>query len=195
MWYIVGLGNPGEKYTNTRHNVGFAALDVFRDQSGLGTPVVSQRCGGEITEGMVDGEEVTLLYPTTFMNHSGSAVKKLVPKEATEKLIVICDDVDIPVGAFKVSFGRGDGGHNGISSIIKELGTKDFIRIRVGIAQKSFWSGGAKRPAPGAAMSKHVLGTFTTKETKLISEVLEKVAEAIRLIQQRGVAEAMNKYN
>ena len=195
MLYIVGLGNPGDKYTNTRHNVGWMALDMFRTKAGLGDPVASLKYSGKVVESVMEGEEVTLLYPDTFMNNSGTAVVKLVPKGAVGKLIVVYDDVDLPVGEFKVSHGKGSGGHNGIESIIKALGSKDFVRIRVGIAPKSFWTGKAKRPSSGQALSKHVLGAFSRSEAKQIESVLERAVDAISYIQKHGPEAAMNEFN
>ncbi len=146
MHYIVGLGNPGEKYKNTRHNIGWTVLDYFIENEGLPGLVDSAKYAGSMSTGVVNGQEVTILYPNTFMNKSGSAVRKLVPKEEAEKLVVVYDDVDLPVGDIKVSVGRGAGGHNGVASIIESLGSKDFVRVRVGIAPVSFWTGKAGRP-------------------------------------------------
>lgn len=192
MHYIVGLGNPGKEYENTRHNVGWMVLD-YLVTLGLPTPVSSSKYAGRISEGILAGQEVTLLYPDTFMNKSGSAVKKLVPKEQEGSLVVVYDDVDIPVGEIKVSFGRGDGGHNGITSIINALGTKEFTRVRVGIAPKSFF-GKIKRPK-GARLPKHVLGDFKKREQKELEVALEKAKMAIETIVQEGVEKAMNSHN
>jgi len=138
MLYIIGIREiPGKEYEHTRHNVGWMVLDYLVSLS-LPSPVSSSKYAGRISAGVLAGEEVMLLYPDTFMNKSGSAVKKLVPKGQEGNLVVVYDDVDIPVGEIKVSFGRGDGGHNGIKSIVASLGTKEFTRVRIGIAPKSF---------------------------------------------------------
>jgi len=192
MYYIVGLGNPGEKYQNTRHNVGWMALDYLTTQ-GLPSPVSSGKYAGRISQGLLGGAEVTLLYPDTFMNKSGSAVKKLVPKGEEENLVVVYDDVAIPVGEIKVSFARGDGGHNGIKSIVSSLGTKEFARVRVGIAPKSFF-GKTIRPK-GARLPKHVLGDFKKREQKDLEEGLEKAKVAIEILLTDGVEKAMNVCN
>jgi PTH1 family peptidyl-tRNA hydrolase len=131
---------------------------------------------GRISEGRVGDEEVVLLLPQTFMNDSGSAVKKLVKKGEEEKLIVVYDDVDLPFGEIKLSFARGNGGHNGVRSIIDSLGTQDFIRVRIGVAQKSFFTGSLKRPK-GEALAQFVLQKFSRGETKQLPEVLTKVRE------------------
>ena len=192
MNYIVGLGNPGTEYENTRHNVGWMALDYVLESS-FPSPVSSSKYAGRISEGVLAGEEVILLYPDTFMNKSGSAVKKLVPKGEEGSLVVVYDDVDIPVGEIKVSFGRGDGGHNGITSIISALGTKEFARVRVGIAPKSFF-GKTKRPK-GDRLPKHVLGDFKKREQKDLDEGLEKAKVAIETLVKDGVEKAMNDCN
>jgi PTH1 family peptidyl-tRNA hydrolase len=193
MYYIVGLGNPGKNYEHTRHNVGWMVLDYMIDTLGLPTPVTSSKYAGRISEGVLNSEEVTLLYPDTFMNKSGSAVKKLVPKGEEKQLIVVYDDVDLPVGAIKISQGKGSGGHNGISSIVSSLGTKNFIRVRVGVAGKSLF-GQTKRPK-GDRLVKHVLGDFKKREQKALEEVLSKVGAAVQVVVTEGVEKAMNQYN
>ncbi len=194
MYYIVGLGNPGKEYEDTRHNIGWMVLDWLVAGAGLPAPVASSKYAGRVSEGVLDSEEITLLYPETFMNKSGSAVKKLVSASDAGRLIVVYDDVDLALGELKVSFGRGDGGHNGIKSIVAELGTKDFVRIRVGISPKSFWTGKVKRPA-AERLGRHVLGIFSSGEQKVVADVLGTASEAIRLIVVSGVEKAMNQYN
>ena len=193
MNYIVGLGNPGEKYESTRHNVGWMSLDYLIEAAGLPSLFTSSKYAGRVSEGILEDKEVTLLYPDTFMNKSGSAVKKLVPKGEEGSLLVVYDDVDIPVGEIKVSFGRGDGGHNGIKSIVSSLGTKEFARVRIGIAPKSFF-GKTKRPK-GDRLPKHVLGDFKKREQKDLEEGLEKAKTAIEMIVKEGIEKAMNVCN
>ena len=193
MNYIVGLGNPGTEYENTRHNVGWMALDSFIEEAGLPSLHNSAKYAGGVSEGVLAGQEVVLLYPNTFMNKSGSAVKKLVPKGQESLLTVVYDDVDIPLGEIKVSVGRGDGGHNGIKSIVSSLGTKEFVRVRIGIAPKSFF-GKIKRPK-GDRLPKHVLGDFKKKEYAELGEGLKKAGKAIELIVTEGVEKAMGECN
>ncbi len=188
MYYIVGLGNPGDKYKNSRHNIGWMVLDTMIT-SGLPTPVISSKYTSRISEGFLFEQEVIVLYPNTFMNKSGSAVKKIVPKNEERNLIVVYDDVDIPLGSIKVSYGRGDGGHNGIKSIISSLGTKEFARVRVGIAPKSFF-GKTKRPK-GERLPKHVLGNFKKREQDDVQRGIEKAKNAIEIIIREGVEKAM----
>lgn len=195
MHYIVGLGNPGIKYERTRHNVGWMVLDTLREQMGMGEPVMSSKCAGRIVEAMWEGEEVTLLYPETFMNNSGAAVKRLVPRNEVERLIVVYDDIDLAFGELKVSVGRGDGGHNGVKSIIKEVGSKEFVRVRVGIAPTSFWTGKPRRPEGGAAMTQHVLGEFRAKEERQLDEILKRAVGALATIIKSSPEAAMNEWN
>lgn len=194
MYYLVGLGNPGEKYQNTRHNVGWLMLDALSESALLPDSISSSKYSGRVSEGIFEGEEVTLLYPDTYMNNSGTAVAKLVPKNEADKLVVVYDDVDIPLGEIKISFGRGAGGHNGISSIINTLGTKDFVRIRVGVANRHFWTKEPVRPK-GGKLNRHVLGKFTRKEDKTVGEVSQVVIKAISAIVNSGVEEAMRECN
>ncbi len=195
MHYIVALGNPGEKYTNTRHNVGWLAMDYCLQEFQLPGLVESGGLSGRLTEGVVVGSEVTVLYPTTFMNNSGSAVVKLVPRNEIENLIVVHDDIDLPFGEIKVVEGRGAGGNNGVTSIIQKLGSKDFTRVRVGIAPKSFWTGKVKRPAGGGPLERFVLKSFSGSEKRQLTEVFEKVKSAIETIIAEGATAAMNKCN
>jgi len=193
MYYIVGLGNPGKDYENTRHNVGWMVLDYMVETLGLPDAFDSSKYAGRISEGVLAEQEVILLYPNTFMNKSGSAVKKLVPKGAEKQLVVVYDDVDLPVGEIKISQGKGSGGHNGISSIVTSLDSKDFVRVRVGIAGKSFF-GHTKRPK-GGQLAKHVLGDFKRREGRELEEVLPKAAQAVQLIISEGAEKAMNQIN
>jgi PTH1 family peptidyl-tRNA hydrolase len=195
MYYLVGLGNPGVEYEKTRHNVGFLALDFIINEFSLSAPANRSWCSGRVTEGLLGNEEVTLLYPETFMNNSGVAVKKLVKPNEVQSLVVLYDDTALPIGAVKVSFGRGDGGHNGIKSIVSALGTKDFIRVRIGVAPKAFLTGKTKLIA-GADLSKFVLQKFSKGEEKALNvEVLPKVANILATIVEAGYVKAMNEYN
>ncbi len=195
MIYIVALGNPGEKYQHTRHNVGWLAMDYCIQELQLPSLIESSAASGHTTEGIVQGKEVKVLYPSTFMNNSGSAVVKFVPKEEIGNLIVIHDDVDLPFGEIKIGKGRGAGGNNGVKSIIEKTKAKDFVRIRIGIAPKSFWTGKMKRPAGGGPLERFVLKPFTPKEQKQLPEVVKKIKESLETIITSGADEAMNKHN
>lgn len=193
MLYIVGLGNPGEEYSRQRHNVGWMVLDALVKEFNLPQPVASGKFSGSISAGVIQGTEVTLLYPDTFMNHSGKAVRKLVPKGEEGNVLLIYDDVDIPIGAFKLSQGRGDGGHNGVSSVIASLDTKEFMRLRVGVASRG-WFGVVKRPT-GANLAKHVLSDFSRSEQATLAAVLKELPPVVKTIATDGLTPAMNRYN
>jgi peptidyl-tRNA hydrolase, PTH1 family len=180
MFYVVGLGNPGVKYAYTRHNLGWLVCDALQSAWALSTPTASRRYYGRISEGVVEGNQVVLLYPDTFMNESGKAVRALVPKDATGRLIVVYDDVALPQGTFRISFGNGAGGHNGVISVIEALGTKDFTRIRIGIAPVDE-QGKAIRPA-GEDLSSYVLTTMAPHEQKIFEALLPEVITAITKI-------------
>lgn len=195
MHYVVGLGNPGEQYANTRHNIGWLALDFVREQNNLPPLIESGAATGFLTEGMIGTRPVKLLYPTTFMNNAGSAVAKLVPKNEVGNLVIVQDDIALPFGEVKLSQGRGDGGHNGIKSIIEKLGGKDFIRIRIGIAPTSILTGKVKRPAGGGPLERFVLKPFSQKESVKLGDINKKVNEALIEILVVGIEAAMNRFN
>lgn len=191
MYYIVGLGNPEAKYDGTRHNVG---RDFVFSYGGGRDQFQKHNYANALTARSGDVEWVA---PETYMNKSGETVRFYKDKEGmtAEELIVMYDDVDLPVGDVKVSVGKGAGGHNGVADIINALGSKDFVRIRVGISPVSFWTGKTKRPEGGVSMTKHVLGKFSGREQKKIEEVEGKVKEIINTVIADGVQKAMNQYN
>lgn len=194
MKYIVGLGNPGEKYKTTRHNAGRMFLESQVDKNGWSK---SKHANALYQHGTCIGEQVEYLLPETFMNKSGDTVAYVVKKHGAkpEEFIVLHDEIDLPFGEIKISKGRGGGGNNGVSSIIQKLGSKDFVRIRIGIAPTSFWTGKTKRPAGGGPLERFVLKPFTPSERKQLLEVFEKVDAALQTIVKSGVEEAMNKWN
>ncbi len=194
MYYLVALGNPGKEYRETRHNIGQLVMDKVRAELGMTNFFSSRTYHGQIATGVCGWEEVQLFFPDTFMNESGGAVAKFVPKRDFSKLIVIADEVDLPLGQLKVSVARGDGGHNGIASIIRSLGSNEFVRIRLGIAGSHPETGAAVRP-DGARLAKFVLGTFTAKEMKVVESLTERVAAVIITICTEGASAAMNKFN
>lgn len=194
MYYLVALGNPGSEYALTRHNVGWLVADKIVTLLNLPVAVASAKHSGRVTEGIIAGQPVTLLYPDTFMNNSGSAVKKLLQKGAAATLIALYDDVALPLGQVRVNFGRGDGGHNGLASIISALGSKDFVRVRVGIAPTSLFTGKTKRPT-GDRLQRFVLGKFTKRELVKVEEVGKRVSEVLETIVRDGYVVAMNRFN
>ena len=194
MVTIVGLGNPGEEYARTRHNVGWIILSDVVTENALPSLVKSSRYGGLLSEGQLHGINVSILFPTNYMNNSGTSVQKyLKDHNQNDTLIVVHDEVDLPLGDIRISKDRGAGGHNGVKSIIDACGTKDFIRIRIGIAQKGLF-GGIKKPT-GEKLSRYVLGNFKSAEENLFPEIVDKVDRALELILKKGVEVAMNECN
>jgi len=195
MKYLVPLGNPGDRYVDTRHNVGWLAMDHIIENRGWSHLIEDKHMSGKTTGGRIGNEPVVILYPDTFMNNSGSAVVKFVPKTAIADLVVLHDDIDLPFGEIKISAGRGGGGNNGVSSIIQKLDSKDFIRIRIGIAPKSFWTGKTKRPSGGGPLERFVLKPFTLAERKQLPELFTTVDAALETVAEHGVEVAMNRFN
>jgi peptidyl-tRNA hydrolase, PTH1 family len=195
MYYIVALGNPGEQYADTRHNVGWKMLSACMRVWNLPSLIIDKKKSGRVTEGEVEGKFVQVLYPETFMNNSGTAVAKLLGNQSTEKLIVVHDDIDLPFGEVRVGKSRGAGGNNGVASIIQKLGTKDFIRVRVGIAPKNARTGEIDRPAGGGPLERFVLQPFTNVEQEQLPILSKTVCNAIEIILREGVERAMNVVN
>jgi PTH1 family peptidyl-tRNA hydrolase len=185
MHYIVALGNPGRQYEGTRHNLGWQVADALVVAAALPPPRVSTRYQGRLSEGMVDGLPVTILYPDTYMNNSGQAVATLVPKDQLSRLIVVHDEAALPLGQLRLSKSSGAAGHNGVASIIESLGTNDFIRLRLGIGA----------PPPGEPLDQFVLERFLPEEETAVSALLQEGVAALELLLTRGVETAMNEVN
>lgn len=187
MWVIAGLGNPGTKYSATRHNIGFRVIDRLSEEYNI---PLEERDVYMIGRGAIDGVNVILLKPLTFMNRSGLAVKKILKKanisadNFMDRLIVVHDDLDIDAGAIKIRRGGSSGGHRGIESIIQELGTKDFVRIKVGI--------GRDKTIP---VEEYVLQNFKPHEKNLIKDVIIFASRAVTAVVTEGIDKAMSKYN
>ncbi len=186
MWLIVGLGNPGNAYKTHRHNVGFMAVDVLRTR--YGSPKCSSMFGGEVA--FLRKEEPSLLSvkPMEYMNLSGRAVNQVARfyKILPEEIIVIHDELDLPFGQLKLKQDGGAGGHNGLRSIIDQIGAR-FIRVRVGIGRPSF---GDKEQ-----VSNYVLSPFDKSQQNQVVSLLDFAADAVQTIVDEGVAVAMNRYN
>jgi len=192
MKLIVGLGNPGRDYVNNRHNAGFKCVDLFAREHGIS--LTQRRALSKLGTGEVSGIKIVLAKPQTFMNLSGEAVSALVRryKLSAKTILVIYDDLDLPLGKIRIRERGSSGGHNGLKSIISHLGTQDFPRIRVGIAPSEGSDSGA---APEVDAIEHVLSDFTEAEKTVMKEVYVKVAAAIECVLTEGIAAAMNKYN
>ncbi len=188
MKLIVGLGNPGKEYEKTRHNAGFMAVERLADEFGFGPFKMVAKHKSELAEGSIGGDKAILAKPQTFMNLSGHAVRSLSQfyKIDLSDLIVIYDDVAIPNGTLRVRPDGSAGGHNGMKSIIQELGGQGFARVRLGIEPK--------QPSR-IPLEDHVLGKFTKHEATLMEENLEKIPLVIKTIIEDGVEKAMAEYN
>lgn len=185
MFLVAGLGNPGEKYHLTRHNIGFFFLDYLADK--LRVNFSATKWQADVAKAMFGTEQVLLLKPQTFMNLSGNAVAgaAVFYKIPPEKIIVIHDDLDMPLGRVKVVVNRGTGGHNGIRSIVSLLGSKDFIRVKAGIG----------RPVEAIPIERYVLTKMTDSEIACVQGMMDIVFESVRIIIRDGAGLAMNRIN
>ncbi len=190
MKLIVGLGNPGRTYANNRHNVGFMCLNHFAKRQGV--PFDKKQGRARIGIGEIAGSRVVVAKPQTYMNVIGQSVGLLVRKFNIDlnNLIVIHDDLDLPLGKLRISYGTGSGGHKGVDSTIAQLKSQDFIRLRVGIGRPSIIDSTTE-----ADIIAYVLGDFTPDEKQVIACVMPKVSDAILYLLIEGVTAAMNKYN
>lgn len=185
-WLIVGLGNPGKQYERTRHNCGFRAVDILAQK--LGCKIDKSKFQGLYGQTTFDGKKLLLLKPQTFMNLSGRSVLQLsayfyIPPQ---RIIVLFDDISLEAGRLRIRADGSAGGHNGIKSIISELGSQDFPRVKIGVGAK---------PHPEQDLADWVLSTFSAAEEKQLTAALEQSAEAALCIVSRGVPESANRYN
>ena len=184
MIIIIGLGNPGEKFKNTRHNVGFMVLDKFAGKNNFPEFKLNKKYSAEISEGNFGGEAVLLAKPQTFMNNSDKAVRSLIKNLKIEKFIVVHDDVDLPVGKIKIVKDRGSAGHKGVESIIKTVGNENLIRIRIGIEGKK-----------DVEAMDVVLKKFSPDEQKILNETIIRTAQALDFLIKNVLEKAMNEFN
>ena len=173
MYILIGLGNKGDEYKDTRHNVGRMCADFLEGK---------------------DIPNLEIKKIETFMNVSGPAVKKIIGDMDTKNLIVVHDDLDMPIGDVKIVLDRGSGGHHGVDSIIKALGTSKFIRIRIGISPKNIF-GNIKKIKGEAKVQRFVLSPFTKRERLVLDEVFKKIEEGARLIASDSLPQAMTRTN
>ena len=194
-YIIAGLGNPGEEYEGTRHNTGRIVLDYIRKETSGDDFEYNKKVNALVAEGKIGKEKVTLVAPETFMNKSGSAIGQLVKSvKAAEKLIVIYDDFNLPIGRIKLSFNRSSGGHNGLESVIKAVKTEAFLRIRIGVAPANA-KGEAKTPHGDEKIEKFILGKLKDDEMKLIKKSAKVALEAIQTAITESREKAMSVYN
>ena len=183
MWLIVGLGNPGSEYEWSRHNLGFMLIDKLASDARV--EVRRRECSGLIARTEIESNDVLLAKPQTYMNLSGQTVSCLLAKHPAEKLIVISDDLALPIGSIRIRERGSSGGHNGLKSIIASIGTDDFVRLRIGIQPEH----------PINDSKKFVLDSFARSEREVVKEVIDKSATAIRTILKDGVLKAMSEFN
>ncbi|MBC7362263.1 MAG: aminoacyl-tRNA hydrolase [Candidatus Aminicenantes bacterium] len=185
MWLVVGLGNPGSEYAHTRHNAGFLVVKSLARSWGLQLKIEAFR--SKLTETKKDGVKIVLALPQTYMNLSGLAVKELLAgyKVNPENLIVIYDDLDIELGEIRVRPQGGPGSHKGMKSIVQEIGTRIFPRVRVGIGPKP----------EGQDAARYVLSEFSDKEKEQLQLALDKACQAVEMIIEGQISRAMNSFN
>lgn len=183
MYLIVGLGNPGKEYAGTRHNIGFEAVDYIADKYNIELNRIKFK--GIFGEGMINGKKVILLKPTTYMNLSGESIREVVNfyKISNEEIIVIYDDISLEVGRLRIREKGSHGGHNGIKSIIANLSSDVFPRVKIGVG------------GPKGDLVSHVLGKFSNSEIEILRESIMATSEAVTTILSKDTKEAMNKFN
>lgn len=186
MYIIVGLGNPGREYENTRHNIGFCVLEKLAEKENIS--VLEKKHRAIIGKGIVAGQKCILAKPQTYMNLSGESVRQLLDyykAEETEELIVISDDISLDVGQIRIRKKGSAGGHNGLKNIIAHLGHDNFIRVKMGVGEKpSGWD-----------LADYVLGRFSSGDRETMDQAAERAADAVRTIIAEGADSAMNRYN
>jgi len=194
-WVIVGLGNPGEEYQRTRHNCGRIAVEFFAETmkfTGFRTDKTKKTT---MASAMVGKSAVALVLPDTFMNKSGSAVRKYVKSQkAAERLIVVYDDLDLPLGKMKISFDRSSGGHKGIESVQRAVKTQKFIRVRIGVSPSTA-SGALRKPEGKKVVNNFILTKFGAHELAVLRPVLQRATDALKTIILEGREIAMSEFN
>ena len=185
-WLVVGLGNPGEKYENTRHNVGFLTIDQIAEEKKIPVQRLKYRALTNTVE--LGGAKALLMKPVTYMNLSGEAVGEAARfyKIPPDHVLVISDDVSLPLGKLRIRKGGSAGGHNGLKNIIQHLGTDQFPRVKIGVGEK---------PHPDYDMAEWVLSKFVGEDLKAITAAIEKAAQAVECLIAHGPDKAMNQFN
>ena len=187
---IVGLGNPGKEYENTRHNAGRSAVELLAKQESVGEFGFNKTSNSLVAKGAIERENATLVLPETMMNLSGKAVTAFVKSpKAAKNLLVIHDDLDLPLGTIKMVFARGSGGHKGVESVMRALKTDAFARIRIGISAPGK-KNQAKKVQGEEKVIKQVIGKWKPTEAATVKKVLKKAAEAARLFATEGIEAA-----
>jgi PTH1 family peptidyl-tRNA hydrolase len=182
---VVGLGNPGNTYKDTRHNVGFMVVDQIAEDFSI--TLVKQKFDTVFGRGFVDGVEIVLAKPMDFMNRSGPQIQKISRyfRILSEDMLIVHDDIDLAFGRIKIKEKGGDGGHKGIRSTIDAFGGGEFVRLRIGVG----------RPEAGISAADHVLGKFSLKEKKALHRIIIEARDAVVTILCKGAKEGMNRFN
>ncbi len=186
MYIIVGLGNPGREYQNTRHNIGFQVIDAIAEKNNIS--VKEKKYKALIGKGVVAGQKVLLVKPQTYMNLSGESVREVIDYykiDEKKELIVISDDISLDVGQIRIRKKGSAGGHNGLKNIILHLGHDQFERIKMGVGEKP----------QGYDLADYVLGHFTQMEQEILQDSIARASQAVETIMTEGVDQAMNRYN
>ena len=188
MWLVVGLGNPGPRYADSRHNVGFRVIEeLARRWQIVG---FRDKFGGDIATGAIGRDKAVLLKPMEYMNHSGFAVTRTAQFFGVEpeRMVVVHDEIDLPFARLRLKAGGGHGGHNGLRSIFEQLNAPEFLRVRVGVGKPS----GSRGADAGSSW---VLGGFPPEEQAALPELVGRAADAVEAIMARGIRVAMNEFN
>lgn len=194
-WVVVGLGNPDEEHVRTRHNAGRMAVELFARSKGIEEWKDDTKARAFVSRGLVGKAATVFVLPNTYMNKSGSAVQKFVKSvSAADRMIIVYDELDVPLGTIKISYDRGSGGHKGVDSVMRVVKTKRFTRIRIGISPTSA-SGEMKKPDGEKQVEKFILGEFKHDELSVLKKVLKLSGEAIECIITKGKDVAMNQFN
>ena len=182
---VVGLGNPGPEYADTRHNAGFWCVDALADKYRIA--LERRHRAAVIGEGDIEGCRVALVKPRTFVNRSGAAIDYLTARYAVpiDRLLIVCDDINLTPGKLRLRRRGSAGGHNGIKSVIEAAGGQDFPRLRIGVG----------RPADGAGQIEHVIGPMQPDERKVIDDAVERAVEAVACLLSEGMDETMSRFN
>ena len=182
---IVGLGNPGPEYAGTRHNAGFWCIDALAKKHGI--TLERRNRSAIVGEGEIEDLRVILVKPRTFVNRSGAAINYLTARYAApiDKLLIVCDDINLPPGKLRMRRKGSAGGHNGIKSVIEAAGSQGFLRLRIGVG----------RPPEGTGQIEHVIGPMDSQDREVVDEAVERAAEAIKCLLTEGIDEAMSRFN
>lgn len=194
-WVIVGLGNPGEEYESTRHNCGRMAVEFFAKAANLNGFKQDKAKKATTGGGMVGKTAVALVLPDTFMNKSGFAVAKYVKNQkAAERMVVVHDDLDLPLGKIKISFDRGSGGHKGLESVIRAVKTQKFTRVRIGVSPSTA-AGALRKPEGKKVVNNFILTKLRAHELAALKPVFKRAAQALETVIREGREVAMNQFN